>query len=237
MPTYVYGITRTEHPLRLDDVRGVGADPDPLRTVRAGELAAVVSDAPPGLRAKRRDLHAHQSVLEALMADGATLPMRFGLLAPDDSQVATALETDRNSYHTRLTELDGHVEYNLKAARDEDDLLSEIVSQSEQVRRLREFTRTTPEAQQERVALGELISQEVAARNAMEVNRLTERLSSWSTHVSAGEPGVSHFLSLSFLVPDDEKQTFVEAVRREADERGDTYSFTLTGPLPPYSFV
>ncbi|CAM5681007.1 gas vesicle protein [Streptomyces badius] len=38
-------------------------------------------------------------------------------------------------------------------------------------------------------------------------------------------------------MPRAETDAFVAAVQREAEERGDAYSFTLTGPLPPYSFV
>lgn len=70
MPTYIYAITGADHPLRLDGLQGVGDPPSPLRTLIAGDVAAVVSDAPEGLRAKRRDVLAHEAVLEALMADG-----------------------------------------------------------------------------------------------------------------------------------------------------------------------
>lgn len=237
MPTYVYGITGADHPLRLEEVSGVGESPAPLRTVRTGSLTAVVSDAPDGLRAKRRDVQAHQRVLEVLMGDGATLPMRFGLLAPDDEQVASALDAEGDHYRARLDELDGRVEYHLKVARDEDDLLREIVTHSDQVRELRERTRDQPGAHDERVALGELISHEVSARSSAEAEELTQRLAPAATRLSAGEPSSTHFLSVSFLVPEDEVETFVQAVGRESDQRGDAYTFTLTGPLPPYSFV
>ncbi|MFI8348172.1 GvpL/GvpF family gas vesicle protein [Streptomyces sp. NPDC085596] len=237
MPTYVYGITGADHPLRLEEVAGVGESPAPLRTVRTGSLTAVVSDAPDGLRAKRRDVQAHQRVLEVLMGDGATLPMRFGLLAPDDEQVASALDAEGDRYRARLDELDGRVEYHLRVARDEDDLLREIVTHSDQVRELRERTRDQPGAHDERVALGELISHEVSARSSAEAEELTQRLAPAATRLSAGEPSSTHFLSVSFLVPEDEVETFVQAVGRESDQRGDAYTFTLTGPLPPYSFV
>ncbi|MEI5032043.1 GvpL/GvpF family gas vesicle protein [Streptomyces sp. S1A(2023)] len=38
-------------------------------------------------------------------------------------------------------------------------------------------------------------------------------------------------------MPRAETDAFVAAVRREAEQCGDAYAFTLTGPLPPYSFV
>ncbi|GGT85858.1 MULTISPECIES: GvpL/GvpF family gas vesicle protein [Streptomyces] len=237
MSTYVYAITGADHPLRLDDLQGVGDPPSPLRAVTSGPVAAVVSDAPPGLRAKRRDVVAHESVLEALMADGATLPMRFGLLGPDDERVAEVLGRDAPAYQERLTELDGHVEYHLKAARDEKDMLLEIMEGSEQARELNRRTRTDPGAHDERIALGELVAREVAARGEAQAEETTKRLSPAAARLSRSEAGATHFLNVSFLVPTASTDSFLKAVREEAERLGEGYNFTLTGPLPPYSFV
>ncbi|MFF2569037.1 GvpL/GvpF family gas vesicle protein [Streptomyces sp. NPDC058084] len=237
MSTYVYGITAAGHPLRLDGVLGVGEPAAPLRTVRSGTLTAVVSDAPPGLRAKRRDVQAHQGVIEALMMDGATLPMRFGLLAPDDSEVASALDAEGEGYLARLEELEGHFEYNLKVSREEEDLLREIVQESDRVRELRERTRDGVGTHEERLELGEIVSNEVTARRDAEAQRLVEALSSRAKRVSVGETTASSLLSVSFLVSSQEVDSFVQAVQEQADRRGDAYTFALTGPLPPYSFV
>ncbi|MEV4950100.1 GvpL/GvpF family gas vesicle protein [Streptomyces sp. NPDC053755] len=237
MSTYVYAITSADHPLRLDDLQGVGEPPSPLRAVTADSVAAVVSDAPEGLRAKRRDVLAHEQVLEALMSDGATLPMRFGLLGPDDARVAEVLGREADAYRQRLAELDGHVEYNLKAARDEEDLLREIMAQSEQVRELNERSRSESATHDDRIALGELVANEVVARGGSQAEATLERLSPAATRASRAEPGSSHFLNVSFLVPAGSADAFVQAVSAEADRLGDAYTFTLTGPLPPYSFV
>ena len=63
MSTYVYGFTGSSHPLSIDGMTGVGADAPTLRVLRCGDLAAVVSDAPESLRARRRDLEAHHRIL------------------------------------------------------------------------------------------------------------------------------------------------------------------------------
>lgn len=236
MPTYIYAITGAAHPLPLDHLHGVGDPPSALRTVRTDRLAAVVSDAPPGLRAKRRDVMAHQSVLEALMEAGATLPMRFGLVGPGDAEVTAALEGEADAYRERLAELDGQVEYNLKAGRDEDDLLREIMAESDQLRELNERARTQG-SHDDRLALGEMVAHEVSARHAREAEDVALRLADVATRSSSTEPAPEQFLNLSFLVPRDGTDAFVEAVQREAEQRGDAYSYTLTGPLPPYSFV
>jgi hypothetical protein len=237
MPTYIYAITAADHPLRLDSLNGVGDPPSALRTVRTEALGAVVSDTPPDLRAKRRDLVAHQSVLERLMADGAALPMRFGLVGPDDDQVLTALEENRDSYTTRLTELGGRLEYNLKVSRAEESLLREILDESEDVRRLSEYTRQNPAAQDEKVALGELVSQEVQLRRSAIAGELLGALTPVAERSSRADPTKAHFLNVSFLVKNAEAAAFSQAVYEEAERLGDDYEFVLNGPLPPYSFV
>ncbi|MFD5429550.1 GvpL/GvpF family gas vesicle protein [Streptomyces sp. NPDC127084] len=237
MATYVYAITHADHPLRLQELEGIGKPPLPLRTVTTQGLAAVVSEAPPGLRAKRRDVLAHQAVIERLMRDGATLPMRFGLVGTDDEQVAAALEQQRDAYGERLTELSGHVEFNLKVIRDEDDLLREIMTDSGEIRRLSERSRGPSARHDERVALGEMVAREVAARQEREATELVGRLGASATRTALGEPTGDHFLNASFLIEDAAAAAFSRAVQEEAGRRGDAYTLTLTGPLPPYSFV
>lgn len=237
MATYLYAITGAEHPLQLSDVNGVGEPAARLRTVRTKHLCAVVSDAPDGLRAKRRDVAAHQSVQDRLLADGAALPMRFGLVGPDDAQVVSALEEHRDTYTQRLKEIDGCREYHLKVARDEDDLLREIVRESAEVQQLNDRTRQNPDAYDVKVALGELISQEVEARHDHARTDIVARLAPAAVRTANVEPTKRHFLNASFLVPQEQAAAFSEAVHAEAGQRGDAYAFSLHGPLPPYSFV
>lgn len=237
MATYIYAITTAAHPLRLDGLNGVGDPPSALRTVRTKTLGAVVSDTPPDLRAKRRDLVAHQSVLERLMADGAALPMRFGLVGPDDEHVLAALEQERDSYIERLAELDGCIEYNLKVAREEESLLREILSESDAARRLSEYTRANPGAHDQKVALGEVISQEIQIRQSNAGHDVLTVLTPSAERSSEADPTKAHFLNASFLVKRDQAAAFSQTVHEEAERRGDDYQFTMSGPLPPYSFV
>ncbi|MEU6733560.1 GvpL/GvpF family gas vesicle protein [Streptomyces physcomitrii] len=237
MSTYVYALTGADQPLPLEELRGVGEPAAALRTVRGRELMAVVSDAPDRLRAKRRDVSAHQEVVEALMRETAVLPMRFGLVAPDDEQLSASLIERESAYQQRLEEIAGHAEYNLKASRDEEDLLREILRDSEPARQLNERIRTGQGTHEDRVALGELVSGEVAARHRAAAERVENALSSCAAEAFLGEGAEGHFMNTSFLVPKEREALFHQTVRTTADEAGEAYTFTLTGPLPPYSFV
>jgi hypothetical protein len=235
--TYVYAITGNDHPVRLTALKGVGDPPAPVRVVRTETLTAVVSDAPENLRSKRRDVAAHQAVLERLMADGAVLPMRFGLMGPDDREVEAALKDREDAYLERLSALAGCVEFNVKASRDENDLLREIVRESDEVRRLNEFTRDHPDAHNEKMRMGELITEEVKSREERDAQELEARLAPAAQRTARGEPTASDFLNVSFLVRQDEAAAFSQTVREEAETYSEVFAFRLSGPLPPYSFV
>ncbi|GAA2498688.1 GvpL/GvpF family gas vesicle protein [Streptomyces thermolineatus] len=237
MSVYVYAITAADHPLRLDDLKGVGEAEAPLRAVKEGRVAAVVSDAPAELRAKRRDLAAHQAVLERLMSDGAVLPMRFGLVGPDDDQVAEVLRERSEEYTERLAELDGCVEYNLKVSQDEDDLLREVVLGSDEVRRLNDLTRSGEGTQDDRIALGELVAREVEERGQARAREIAAALEPFAVRREPGQPTKEHFFNTSFLVERGRAKEFTDAEEALAEKYGQGYEFRLHGPLPPYSFV
>src|SRR5262245_6203711 len=109
MSTYVYGFTGASHPLSIDGMTGVGAGAPTLRVLRCGDLAAVVSDAPASLRARRRDLETHHRILEALGTEGTVLPMRFGVVVSDDAAIEGELQVEAAHYRGLLARLAGKV--------------------------------------------------------------------------------------------------------------------------------
>jgi hypothetical protein len=235
--TYVYAIAGREHPLHLDGAGGVGDPARELRTLRADELELVVSDAPEGLRAKRRDVVAHQGVLERLLEQGPVLPMRFGLVAPDDGRAVEAVREKAGEYADRLRELDGCREYNVKVSRDEDDLLRQVLAEVPEARRLNELARERPGDRRLKMELGELAAQQAQARQQKDAARIMDALTPAAVRTREAPATGGTFLNVSFLVDRKQAAAFAEAVHGEAERCGDAYAFRTSGPLPPYSFV
>src|SRR4051794_1749904 len=83
--TYLYGILRWPVPQGGAGLTGsgIGDPPRPVRLVRAGPVAAVVSDvwaeeiSEPSVTSLRRDMKAHTAVLNRVAADLTVLPARF----------------------------------------------------------------------------------------------------------------------------------------------------------------
>ncbi|MGW2718501.1 GvpL/GvpF family gas vesicle protein [Streptomyces sp. NPDC001492] len=237
MSTYVYGITASSHPALPEDLAGVGDPPRPVRILKAGDLAAVVSDAPEGLRPKRKDLLAHQNILAEAGSGGVVLPMRFGSAAPDDDTVTSVLSDRADHYKERLRALDGKVEYNVKATHQEDAVLHRVMSENPEIRAMSEANRKAGGGSYEqRLRLGEMVVAAVKAREAEDAAELQSTLEPAAAAVSAGPESTGWLLNVSFLVDRDSAESFlaeVEQIRKSHPH----IELRVNGPLPPYSFV
>ncbi|CBG68868.1 MULTISPECIES: GvpL/GvpF family gas vesicle protein [Streptomyces] len=237
MSTYVYGITAGSHPALPEGMGGVGEPPRPVRVLKEGDLAAIVSEAPEGLRPKRKDLLAHQNVLSEAGAGGSLLPMRFGSVAPDDASVTAVLAERAKHYRERLGALDGKVEYNVKASHDEEAVLHRVMGENPELRAMTEANRQAGGGSYEdRLRLGEMVVAAVQAREAEDAAQLRQALESAADDVSAGPESTGWLANLSFLVARDAAAGFVDAVE-EVRKSHPHLEVRVNGPLPPYSFV
>lgn len=235
MSTYVYGVVESNHPLVLDDRTGLGDPPRALRRVGAGGLAAVVSDAPDGMRGKRRDLLAHTRVLDDLCAAGSVLPMRFGYVAADDDTVAEHLRDHEAEYARCLSAVAGCVEFNIKAGHHEDEVLRELLTSSPRLRDHNEELARAGGGYEQRLRFGELVSQALRERERSDSEAIERCLRTHAVTSYGGTAAQNGFFNVSFLVDRAELDAFTHEVER-LNEHG-TLELTAHGPLPPYSFT
>jgi len=235
--TYVYGITAGSHPALPKGTGGVGDPPRPVRLLKQGELAALVSDAPEGLRPKRKELLAHSNVLAEAGEGGCVLPMRFGSVAPDDDTVAGVLAERAEHYKERLTALDGKVEYNVKASHAEEAVLHRVLAGNPELRAMTEANRQAGGGSYEqRLQLGEMVAAAVKAQEAEDATDVQHTLQPAADAVSVGPDSSGWLVNVSFLVDRDGAETFLTAV--EQLRSGHPHlELRVNGPLPPYSFV
>ncbi|MFI2780378.1 GvpL/GvpF family gas vesicle protein [Streptomyces sp. ALB3] len=231
---YVYAIIPAGRKLPADAV-GVGSPPAALRLVGEGQVTAVVSAAPPRLRARRRDLMAHQDLLMRLSDGSPLLPMRFGAVAPDEAAVRAQLTTSQADHLAALRHLEGSVEINVKALPAQ-DALAAVVAEEKDVRRLREAVRRRPDYEAN-VRLGEAVATALSRRASEAGKRLLHELTPLARAVAAGPEVPGCALNMSFLVERGESDAFRAAVRRFADAHRARVELRVAGPLPCYSFV
>src|SRR5947207_288274 len=121
-PKYVYGVVRKGG---AGAPREPGINDQPIALVSADGLAALTSDVPGEyLEAGRDELLTHSRVLERTLEGGTVLPMRFGVVMPDEQAVREELLLPhREELAAQLDEMDGKVEVNIKGIYDEETVL------------------------------------------------------------------------------------------------------------------
>ncbi|MGW8943754.1 GvpL/GvpF family gas vesicle protein [Streptomyces koyangensis] len=236
MSLYVYGVVAPGHPVPPGRT-GVGAGPVRLLTGEPDAPAAVVGDAPAGLRARRRDLTAHQELLGALAADGPVLPMRFGVVLPDEAVLLDQLATRRAAYERALERVAGRVEMNVKALPPQGEAaLAQLLSEDAGLRAMRDRGLRRP-GYEASVRLGQAVSDALERRARLAAERVRRSLVPLADRWCDGPQVEGCVLNVSLLLDRDAEAAFRGEADRLAAALAGRAELLLTGPLPCYSFV
>jgi hypothetical protein len=236
---YVYGVVRTKGRAKP---KGKGIAGKPLKVVTANGVGALTSDVPGDeLEAGRDELLTHSRVLEQALGDGVVLPMRFGVVMPDEDTVkAELLDAHRDSLEAQLEEMSGKVEMNVKAIYDEGAVLREVLAENPDIARAREKLqgRSEDATYYERIDLGERIVGALGQKRDADEQAIVDRLAQKALAVEVGQPMHERMaVNASFLVNEQQREEFDAELDRIAESQGGRLRFKATGPLPPHSFV
>lgn len=239
---YLYCIIRCAA-YRTFQETGIGGGP--VHTVSESGLAAVVSDSPSRNHERtRRNLIAHERVLEEVTRDFDLLPVRFGTVtdfASPEGDVKRLLANRRQEFDGLLTELEGKEELGLRAFwRDEHAIFSEIMAENSGLRRLKESLSGKSETATrfERIRLGEMVKENLERKKALIAARILAAVRDLAFKTRENEVlGDRMILNAAFLVEKSREPEFDQAVAALDREFGDRIIFRYIGQAPPYNFV
>lgn len=236
---YLYGVCRRRDaaPSITEGVGGTAVE-----QVVHRDLAAIVSPiAERHVRAARRELVRHSDVLAAVLEDGQVLPMRFGTVYPSrDAVVAELLEPRHDELLDLLASLETKVELSVKAFYDEQAVLAEVVASTPRIARLREATRSRPDAATHalRIELGQAVARALDERRAIDADAILRRVQPFADRVFVDDQQVENLVLKAALLVDRTRVDAVDAAMDElAREQSGRIRFQYVGPLPPHSFV
>jgi hypothetical protein len=252
---YVYGMVRAgREPDLPRDLAGI--DPRaPLRFVRQGDVAALASDisldefGPEAMAERVKDLRwveekvrAHDRVVKHLLAAGAVVPCRFGMVLRGEDDLRNLLGVHAHEIVATLGALDGKKEWGVKvlaapqgraaardAAKPESGKAYFLQKKRDELTRA-ESSRALREA-------AEACHRELsaAADGAVVLSIGNRSLGAAGGEGSGGGEVVGN---AAYLVSDADVERF-DAVVDSVAERFRPFGLTieLTGPWPPYNFV
>jgi hypothetical protein len=237
---YVYGIAPAADAVPVT-APGVGAPEAGVRRIEHGELAALVSDVPPGPLTAARDLRAHWGVLEEAAERTTVLPVRFGTVMENDDAVVNEFLAGRHDrLAAQLAELAGKVQLTVKGFYEEEQLLRGVVQGSPAVARLRERVRGRPAeaAYYDRIRLGELVAGEIEQARERDAAVVLGRLEPLAVAARREPPSTRDgAVHVAFLVERGRVEEFSRAVAELEREVAGRMRLRYVGPLPPYSFT
>lgn len=222
-----------------EDAEGIGDGEVTMVTHR--DIAALVTevrlDKPLG---RPEELRTFERLLDGIVEVAPVLPVRFGAVLTGVDAVQDLLEAYHDEFLAALNELDGRVEYAVRARYLQQVLLTEVLEGNAEVRRLRDEVRDQPEDATVglRTRLGEIVNRAVEAKRNSDTRRIVDALAPLSEQVVVRPPSHEEdAANLALLVDSERREEFEDAVHQLAEEWSDRATMRLLGPLAPYDFV
>jgi len=233
---YLYAITdHAEEPLPIES----GLEGASLFSLPFKDIAAVVSPLTTSPMSPTEDnLWQHEAVVEALMADRAVLPVRFGTLLADEAAVQAALAAHYTDFVASLDRVRGRVELGLRVLWEVADSEWQMADgewpMADSSRRPsamsgRAYMMARLEEERQRQAL-----RQRAEALAEELHTPLSRLAVDSTQQVLVTPRL--LLTAAYLVEQEQAAAFRQEVEA-LSAANPTLRFLCTGPWPAYNFV
>jgi hypothetical protein len=235
---YVYCVIQSEKALSFG-MLGIGPEPAEVHTVHYRDIAAVVSNTPMVVQDPTRDnVLAHQRVNETVMQQHTVIPMSFGTVFKTDEDIIELLRSAYDAFTDVLNKMQDKFEFGLKVLWDRDQIIREIESEDEDIRRLKgEISTQKGSTYFARMQYGRLIDAALQARSERYVSEIFEALRDVSVASRSNKPiGDRMIMNAAFLVARNLEQAF-DARVKDIGQRYDKLTFKYTGPWPPYNFV
>ena len=237
---YVYCIIKTEAPRDFGTI-GIGGRGDKVYTVHYKEFGAVVSNCPLIVfDPTRENALAHEHVNEVVMKDFTVLPMSFGTVFRTENDIKEFLKGTYEALSDVLQKMEGKIEFGLKVNWDKDQVIKEIETENEDIRRLKEeiSSNTSTSTYFSRMQLGRVVESALQAKADAYVTEIYESLRDAAIASRSNKPiGDKMIMNAAFLVERDRATTFDQKVQEIALRYEGKLSFRYTGPWPPYNFV
>jgi hypothetical protein len=233
MGKYVYGIVGSE---KRDSFGKIGIDNNEVYAVQYSDVGAIVSDVAPKYEVKGEVAKIHENVLLKIMKTQAVIPMGFGIIAKDETEIENMLKRARIKFKNTLEKIDHKLQINVKIVWNK-SILASILMESEQIQRLTEKSRENPD-QSIRIELGKKVKSALDERKSEYVENIKNSLEQFSDELEENKiADPDTVLNSAFLVDKKKEYEFYDKLDELEKKYEKKLVFLGVGPLPPYNFT
>lgn len=206
-------------------------------------LRAIVSDTiSTKLRPERRNIAAHQAVLQTLIQQNTVLPMRFGVIARNASAVQDLLTANQKSIREHFLRLDGRLEMGLRVSWDVSNIYEYFVALHPVLSEVRDEiwnnTASGNSRRDEKIRLGNLYESLRTADRKESVEKVKEVLFDYCEEIVENPvKKEKEVMNLACLVKRERLEEFASGVFQASKQFDNVYLFDYNGPWAPHNFV
>ncbi len=206
-------------------------------------LRAIVSDTLSSkLRPERRNITAHQAVLNALTKQGTVLPMRFGIIARNADSVRNLLINNEKSIREHFERLNGRVEMGLRVSWDVSNIYEYFVALHPVLRESRDEIwgkNPAPNSRRdEKIRLGNLYESLRAADRKESTEKVKDVLFDYCEDIVENPVKKDkEVMNLACLVERERLDEFANGIFQASKLFDNVYLFDYTGPWAPHNFI
>ena len=230
---YLYGIIETES---RENFGNIGLGNSEAYTIQYADIGAVVSDIPVDHIIEIEEAMTHEKTLRKIMETRTIIPMGFGVIARNESEIINILKRGQMKFKNTLEKIDKKLQINVKISWD-NTILTDILKENEEIQTLSAKVKKTAN-QSLKIELGKKVKSALDERK----NEYMKNIRSILEDLSNGfkENKITHqdtIMSASFLVDKEKERKFygkLEELEKKYDKK---LRFLCVGPLPPYNFT
>lgn len=244
MSQYLYGLmpaacVRAAPVAELQGLQGA-----PVAVCPVGDVAVIRSDHDGSeILRTRRQMQAHTRVLERLVQIGPVLPMRFGLVASGQDEIAPLIRAARDRIAAEFARIDGQVEIGLRVGWPREAAFARLLEAEPALARARDgLMGRGADAHFERIELGRRVAEALDRRRTAAQHAIVRQIAPLCIeHLLRLPESDVEAVRMECLVPADAEGALAaaaEAAAASVDFAGDAEpEIRLVGPLPPFNFV
>ena len=230
---YVYGIVGSANE---ESFGCIGIDNSEVCVVRYEDIGTAVSDVPEGFKIEMEEAGVHEKALQKIMETHTVIPIGFGVVAKDETEIRNVLKRARKKFQHILKNIDHKVQINVKISWDKAILVS-ILEENEEIRTLsREIKENNDQSL--RIELGRKVKSALDRKKNEYMENLEIALKSLADGFKESKIlDQDTLMSASFLVDKRREQEFNARLEELERKYKGKLEFKSISPLPPYNFI
>jgi DnaJ-domain-containing protein 1 len=230
---YLYGVIETE---RRESFGNIGVGNSEVYTIQCADVGAVVSDIPVDYKVEIEEAMTHEKTLRKIMETHMIIPMGFGVIAGNESEIINILKRGRMKFKNTLEKIDNKLQINVKISW-YNTILTDILKENEEIQTLSAKVKKTAN-QSLKIELGKKVKSALDERKneyMKDIHSILGDLSNGSKQNKITDQDT--IMNASFLVDKEKEQKFYDKLEELEKKYEKKLKFLCVGPLPPYNFT